>query len=577
MAKTFASKKFHSLLLANTMAMVVDFLVFLSDNIIAGNMLGENALSAITLVAPVFSLVICLSLLIATGTSAVISSEVGRGSRESANLYFSQGLILSAGLSGLLTAAFFAARPWLVPFFGVSGEVAGYVSEYFFYLCFLPFPLVFLTLFYNILLNEGGESYAVVSIAVQFFGNIALSLFLCSRMGIGGIGLASVASMSLALIVLVSFLFSGNNPFRFRWHIALHSVLHVVKYGIAIVSFYFYAFLMPSCMNLFLLYRFGTEGVVVFSVVVGAMMLMLAVFDGIGESVQPLLSVYGAEGCQAGICKSMECASRMALIEGVTATLALLIAADYIPGLFGIVTPHLVEEASAAIRIFALSACPAAFITLYVAYFSYMGKVAYSAFVVMLYNLGLPLATGFGLGLLFGLRGVWAAFTITGVVAMLVCMLGARRLYGAWERFPLLDSERLRAELSYDVPKTPESVNELVARVERDLTARNLPRSRIMKIMMMIDSTEMYSMEEGVEEGAIIECNILPGDPLTLILRDTGEKNEVMSEGVTSVPSEEPETVSLNYICRVMLGTSQNRRHIKTGGKNRSIFQIGDT
>ncbi len=574
MAKTFASKKFHSLILANTLAMLAEFLMLFSDSVIAGNMMGEDALSAITLVTPFFSFLVFTGFLISTGTSIVISCEVGEGSRENANRYFGQGLLLSAGLSVVLTAGFFAARPWLPGFLGVSEGLGGYVADYYFYMCFLPFPVLLGLLFYNILLNEGGERYAIASTVVQFVVNIGLSILLCASMGIGGISLASVISACLGTAVLAAFFLSRRNPFRLRWFVSLAAMARVAQYSIIDASTYLYTFLMPLCLNVFLLDRFGAGGVVVFTVVLNTMLLMVTGFDGLGESIQPLISVYRGEGCQQGIRKTMESATRMALAEGIAMTALLLVFADYIPGLLGIATPELVAESAAAIRIFSLSACAVSLLMLYTSYFLYMDKIVFPASIVMLFYFGLPVTLGVGLGSFFGLRGVWIAFMVSGVLSLLVFHLGAKRLYGGGTRPPLLDPEKLAGELSYDVPKTPEGIDELVVRVERDLTERGVAREKILKIMMLIDSTEMYSMERGAEKGVVAECNLLPGDPITLILRDSGDRDDLMNEGAAAVSALDADDPSLNFVCRVVLGTHRNRQHILTTGKNRSIFYV---
>ena len=573
MEKTFAAKKFHSLIFANTVAMLAEFLTVLADNVIAGNMLGEVALSAITLITPFFSFLVFTAFLVAIGTSIVVSSEVGAGSRENADRYFSQGLILTTGLSVVMTAAFFTASLWLPSFFDVPAEVEAYVSDYFFYLCLLPAPLLFGALFYNILLNEGGETYAIVSTAVQLVTNIVLSVVLCLYMGIGGISLASAISTMLGTAALATFFLSRRNPFRFRWFVGVTATMRVLRYSMLDAGIYLYIFLTPFIMNIFLLDRFGTDGVVVFTVVLNVMLLMVTGFDGIGESVQPLISVYRAEGGRTGIRKTMASATRAAVVEGVVVTAVLLIAADHIPGLFGITTPSLVAESAVAIRIFALSACAVSLLMLYTAYLLYMEYVLFSAAIAMLYFFALPATLGVAAGSLFGLRGVWIAFALAGVVAALLCRLGAERLYRGKGGMPLFGGGEPLDELSYDVAKTPESIDRLVARVEHDLGERGVARDTILKIMLMIDSTEMYSMEEGEEKGAVVECTILLGEPITLILRDTGDRDAVMSEGTAAANADANDT-SLNFVCRTVLGSHRNRQHILTSGKNRSIFHF---
>ena len=56
MFKTFLSRKFFSLLLSSSISILVISVLALSDSVIAGVMLGEDAVMAICLVVPAYSL-----------------------------------------------------------------------------------------------------------------------------------------------------------------------------------------------------------------------------------------------------------------------------------------------------------------------------------------------------------------------------------------------------------------------------------------------------------------------------------------------------------------------------------------
>ena len=74
---TFATAKFRSFLPAATFAMLTEFLLGLSDMVIAGNILGEEALSAVNLMQPVLNAVSFLALLVGTGASVLFATAIG--------------------------------------------------------------------------------------------------------------------------------------------------------------------------------------------------------------------------------------------------------------------------------------------------------------------------------------------------------------------------------------------------------------------------------------------------------------------------------------------------------------------
>ena len=63
MKKTLMSEKFRSMLLVGTITRIVAILLFIADSIIGGRILGEDALAGISLVSPLFSGAIFISMI----------------------------------------------------------------------------------------------------------------------------------------------------------------------------------------------------------------------------------------------------------------------------------------------------------------------------------------------------------------------------------------------------------------------------------------------------------------------------------------------------------------------------------
>lgn len=59
--KTLMSKKFYSMLLGGTLTMMVVSVLLMSDSVIAGALIGADAVAGITLVTPLYSLAASLT------------------------------------------------------------------------------------------------------------------------------------------------------------------------------------------------------------------------------------------------------------------------------------------------------------------------------------------------------------------------------------------------------------------------------------------------------------------------------------------------------------------------------------
>lgn len=352
MHKNLISEKFKSMFFVATLSMLIEYVVLLSDNIIAGNLLGEKALSAITLISPFFSIMFFLSFIFSIGTGILTAYEIGKGNREKVNQYFSQGIILAVIFGVCLNITFLLLKKQLLSLFEVSFNIYKYAYDYFSVLIWIPLPIILSSVLYEVVISEGGEKRCFYSSIVQVGSNIIISIVLCKLIGIKGIALGTVISNILAALVIASYFLYEHNELRFKWYINLKSIVDMVKYSINDALNYFYLAVTQFLMNVFLVSNFGERVIIVYTVVNNMLSLLMAVTDGIGGTIQSIISVYRGENNFLGIKKTMYIASFVAAIEGIIINAAIIIMADFIPKIFGINESDILHEAVKAARIF---------------------------------------------------------------------------------------------------------------------------------------------------------------------------------------------------------------------------------
>ncbi len=172
-----------------TAAVVVfaDYILVLTDCIIAGRVIGETALGAMNLLMPVFSATTFFTWLLATGVSTVYQLSLRRREEQrSAGIAF-QGLSVAVLLAFVLCAALYCAKDAYLSFMGPCEEVAGYVRQYLtWYPVIVSLQSVGMMLLY-LAFVRGGQLACVKAYVVQLVTNAALSYGLCERFGMAGI------------------------------------------------------------------------------------------------------------------------------------------------------------------------------------------------------------------------------------------------------------------------------------------------------------------------------------------------------------------------------------------------------
>jgi putative MATE family efflux protein len=179
--------------------MTVHTLYVVADTAFIGT-LGTDALAAATFVAPLFFLVVALTMGLGTAVTALVAQAVGRGDAASADAAagtaLSSGLVLGVifGVVGL------AIGPWMLGLLGAEGEVAALGWTYFQPLA-LFMPIFFVSsVLRSILTGEGDAKTPMIVLTVATLSNIALDALFIFGLGLGlrGAALATVLSVVIS-------------------------------------------------------------------------------------------------------------------------------------------------------------------------------------------------------------------------------------------------------------------------------------------------------------------------------------------------------------------------------------------
>lgn len=565
MKKTFAEEKFRGNLKTSLLTMVITYLLILTDYILIGQTLGEDALAAYAFVVPFISVITFFSYTISSGTAVMIAMELGKGESEEGNHYFQQGVLMTVGVGLLLSFLFFAGRDFLIDVSNIPNELRPFVQQYFVFLSMFPIVQMLNKLLFAVIWNDGGDHYCIVSNIVQFISNLVLSVLLMKKMGIGGAALGALISMLLADLVYVFYFRLERHEFHRGWFCRWGYVINMLCFSLRDSICYLYISIMYFVMNWFLMKHFDSRAVLIFSVLMNLENFYLTVFNSPADSVLVLLSVYFGEKNGKGLIKSMRVARKAAIVEGIFGMLLLLVIADWLPGVFGFTSAYSMEQAAAAIRILALLSLVFPLIMLYSVYYMAIGKIAFSLSTMTMQVLFMPITCSMLLSFPFGLRGVWGGLVIGSLLTFLIDMLFLKYHYKD-RTFPLLQNkEELEQQLSYDISASAEGLMSLVDQVEKDLTERGIERKKILRIMLMIEETEMLAIEKNGEKGGIIQCDLFFEDKIRMVLRDSGSYSNVTNK------DQEAESFRV-YAASMIVGSMKSNRYVGVWGNNRTMY-----
>ena len=558
----FATEKFKSFLLAGTFSAVVGYLGRLIHSIVAGHVIGEDALAGVNMAAPMMIVVTFVAYLIAVGTANNYSIWMGRLDRVRARGFFTQGLLLALVCGAALSAVMYFGEDRYLALLSGSEYVEMYGRQYLDWMWPVGFTkclMLFLALFCY---ADGDFRLCPIAYGVVFITNAAVSYVAVDRgLGASGCALGTVVSESLGTLVLCVHFFRKINTAAVTRRFALRDSWHIARASFGNVSALLCDAVLFFVVNKLVISRFDSDLLPVAGVAI-ALWGFLTIFNGVGYAVQPLVAVYWGERNTRAIRKVMQAALIVSAAEGLLLAGIFLSFPDVVVWIFGVEYPELVAETRVCVRLLCCGFLPLAIASLLNSYYLFIERPLVSVWMTLLCYLVMPVS-GVAVGSSFGLNGIWVGMglgSFFGVVMMSVAILARRGRHG----FPLLLPRQLEQKIvMFDLVLTEEEI----VRVSKAVAAA-LPGEVASRAALMVEEVFMTVRERNPKRKRILgEVTLDLNDGLVMTLRDDGI--------IFDITDADARISSLRtYLVASVMRRQCGRLNMVTAGFNRNVFRF---
>ena len=414
------SKKFTfgSLLmfaLPTTIMMVVMSLYTIVDGVFVSRYVSTNALSSINIVYPVINIVLGISVMLSTGSSAIVAKKMGEGRPDSARQTFTTIILLNIGL-GLVIALFgnLAAVP-LSRLLGASELLLEDCVTYLrWQLAFAP-ALMLQILFQMYFVTEGRPGIGLFLTLLAGVSNALLDYLLIVPLGLGiaGAAIATVTGYMIpAVIGLLYFACSRRSLWLVRPRMERGELKDtcingssemVTNLSSGIITFLFNLAMMPFA---------GEDGVAAITIIQYSQFLLNARFMGFSQGLSPVISFnYGSKNHN-----QLKQVFRTSLIFTAVTSLATFLLAQVtgslVVGVFARPGTAVYALARHGFTIFAFSFLFSGLTIFASALFTALSDGRISAVISFVRTFGLIITSLLVLPFLIGIDGVWLAIPI---------------------------------------------------------------------------------------------------------------------------------------------------------------------
>lgn len=403
-------------------AQLVSVLYSIVDRMYVGNIegIGDVALTALGVCAPVTTLIASFGSLVGLGGAPIFAMSMGEGDGDKAKRILANALVMLVALSVAVAALVFALMDPLLTTFGASEATFGYAKQYMsVYAAGTLFSLVSVGL-NQYVVAQGYSGIGMATTVIGALANIALDpLFIYAfKMDVAGAALATVISQFLSFVFVVVFLLLKGTKCRLSFGgYDLKIMARIVKMGVSPFLIVATDSIIIIISNISLKKYGGAEAdkwISSLTVVQAFLSVITMPMLGISTGSQPVISYnYGArdlalvrkgEKCVLGMCVAFTTIS-FALSFAVAKPFVSLFTDD----------PSVAERSVWGIRVFMIGIIPLAFQYAFVDGLTALGQPKYAVVLSMTRKLGFYLGATLILPALLGVESVFYAEPIADI------------------------------------------------------------------------------------------------------------------------------------------------------------------
>ena len=286
-------KKFIRYSVNNIFGMMAISVYILADTFFIARGVGTLGLTALNIAIPAFSFIQGSGLMLGIGAATKYSILKAQGQEKGANEIFSLAVI-----SGLIISLFFVflsitASKYLVKILGADESIFDITVTYLrVILCFTP-SFIINAIFLCFVRNDHAPALAMIAMVIGSFSNIVLDYIFVFplNMGMFGAALATGCAPVIGLCILSLHKLRGKNNFKLvKYKLDFIKIFGILKLGLPSLITELASGVVIIVFNILILGISGNIGVAAYGIIANISMVVTAIYTGISQAIQPLLS-----------------------------------------------------------------------------------------------------------------------------------------------------------------------------------------------------------------------------------------------------------------------------------------------
>lgn len=321
----------------NVLGMIGLSCYILADTFFVANGVGSNGLTALNIVLPVYSFISGIGLMIGMGGATKYSIMKGQERSRESNGIFTTSIIIALLMGVTFSLIGMFCTDTLVTILGADNVVKPFASVY------LKTIMIFSGAFLanNVMLyfvrNDGNPNLSMLAMLLGSFSNIILDYIFVFpfKLGMFGAAIATCIAPIISIIILSTHWRRKNNNLSFvKISLKFKMIQEIFAVGFSSFITEFSSGIVMLTFNFIILSLAGNMGVAAYGVIANLALIVVAIYTGIGQGIQPIISDSYGKGKLRDIKKIYTWAIMLSIIIGVILYILGLVFADPIVAIF---------------------------------------------------------------------------------------------------------------------------------------------------------------------------------------------------------------------------------------------------
>ena len=402
------------------------------DQLFVSNLLGTDALSAVSIAGPFLAIALAIGTMIATGGCALVSNQMGEGRNEQARQNFSFFMLFSVIISTVFCVLGIVFRTPILYAMGAD-DALYHLCEAYAVPIFLLIPFAMVSIVLQIFFVAAGKPGLGFGLSIAGgLTNIVLDYVLIAviPLGVAGAAYATAAGYILQSVIGVIFFFANRKGSLYfvRPKFDGKALGKACSNGMSEMVGMLAVTVTMIAMNVILMDIVGSDGVAAAAIILSAQTILSASYAGYVQGIAPVVSYHYGAGNDTELKKLYRVALKTIAVMSVLTFAASFPLAKPIAHLFADGSETVVSMAVRGMFIFAAAFLLMGFNLFASGFFTALNDGKTSAILSLFRTLIFLIIPLLILPKLWGVDGVWVSMPTAEVLSVLLSIFYFRHM-----------------------------------------------------------------------------------------------------------------------------------------------------